>query len=172
MCAARERGHSQRQRRLRHHDRDALGVCEALARRARRARAASVADDRSQLDTHVLPSLGARDVRAITRDDLEGLVEELDGKVRAGTISWKTATHAWGVVTRMFADASGAKRRTSVFARTAQRKGSTLRTEARASRRFTCTPRSSPPLCRARTSRTAGDACSRSRRASTRELGT
>lgn len=71
----------------------------------------SVADDKGRLDTHVLPKLGARDVRSVMRDDLESLVEELDGKVRAGTISWKTATHAWGLVGRMFADASGAKRR-------------------------------------------------------------
>ncbi len=72
---------------------------------------ASVRDDRGRLVTHVLPTLGARDVRTIVRDDLEELVEGLDRKVRAGGLSWKTAIHTWGLVTRLFADACGAKRR-------------------------------------------------------------
>ncbi len=50
-------------------------------------------------------------MRAVGREALEGLVEKLDAKVRAGAIAWKTAIHSWGLVTRMFADASGAKRR-------------------------------------------------------------
>lgn len=72
---------------------------------------ASVSDDRGRLSTHVLPELGSRDVRTVGRDALEGLVEKLDAKVRAGAIAWKTAIHSWGLVTKMFADASGAKRR-------------------------------------------------------------
>ncbi len=72
---------------------------------------ASVDDDRGRLDTHVLPTLGARDVRSITRDDLEALVDALDRRVRAGELGWKTATHAWSLVRLMFADAAGAKRR-------------------------------------------------------------
>ena len=72
---------------------------------------ASVADDRSRLRHHVLVRLGPKDVRRVSRSDIEDLVEDLDTKVRAKTISWKTASHAWGLVTRMFADACGAKRR-------------------------------------------------------------
>lgn len=71
----------------------------------------SVADDRSRLTHHVLARLGPKDVRRVSRDEIEDLVDELDRKVRAKIISWKTASHAWGLVTRMFADACGAKRR-------------------------------------------------------------
>lgn len=72
---------------------------------------ASVADDRGRLKAHVLPELGARDMRKVSRDDLERLVERLDAKVRAGAVSWKTTIHAWGLVTKMFSDATAAKDR-------------------------------------------------------------
>ena len=72
---------------------------------------ASVDDDLGRLTKHVFTRIGFRDVRAVTRADLESLVDHLEGRVRAGELSWKTASHAWGLVTRMFADASGAKRR-------------------------------------------------------------
>jgi integrase len=72
---------------------------------------ATVDDDRSRLRNHVLPLLGAKNVRTITRDNVEELVEKLDAGIRAHVLSWKTASHAWGLVTRMFADACGAKRR-------------------------------------------------------------
>jgi integrase len=47
----------------------------------------------------------------VTREDLEKLVESLDARVRGAELSWKTASHAWGLVTRMFADACAAKQR-------------------------------------------------------------
>lgn len=71
----------------------------------------TVDDDRSRFENHIRPKLGALPIGAVRRDDIEALVEELDGKVQAGKLSWKTAAHVWGLVTRMFADASGAKRR-------------------------------------------------------------
>lgn len=71
----------------------------------------STKDDKSRLKLHVLPTLGTLSMGMVTRNDVEGLVEVLDGKVRAGTISWKTARHAWALVTRMFRDAKASKKR-------------------------------------------------------------
>ncbi len=71
----------------------------------------SVDTDRGRLAVHVLPRIGAVPIAAVTRDELEALVENLDTRVRASELSWKTALHAWGLVTRMFADACGAKQR-------------------------------------------------------------
>lgn len=71
----------------------------------------SVDTDRGRLDVHVIPRVGALPIAKVTRDDLEALVENLDERVRADELSWKTASHAWGLVTRMFADACGAKQR-------------------------------------------------------------
>jgi integrase len=81
------------------------------ARRARGLR--SVATDEFRMSAHVLPRLGSSPVAKVTRADLEAFVEHLDARVRATEkpIAWKTASHVWGLVTRMFADASGAKQR-------------------------------------------------------------
>jgi integrase len=70
----------------------------------------SVGDDRSRLKTHVFPSIGKLPIRSVTRNDLERLVEKLDDRVRQGEISWKTATHAWSLVSTMFKDCCGSKR--------------------------------------------------------------
>lgn len=69
----------------------------------------SVGDDRGRLEKHVLPLLSDRATVAVTRTDVERVVEDLDRKVRAGEISWKTAHNVWGNVTRMFADACASK---------------------------------------------------------------
>jgi integrase len=58
---------------------------------------------------HVLPSFVDKMIAAIERDDVRAIVEALDAKVVAATISWKTATSAWGLVTKMFSDACGSK---------------------------------------------------------------
>jgi integrase len=71
---------------------------------------AAVRDDESRLRTHLLPRLGPRQMAAITRRDLEELVQELDRKVQASEISWKTAVNVWAVVTRAFKDACRSKR--------------------------------------------------------------
>jgi len=72
---------------------------------------ASVDDDASRLACHVLPVIGALDVRTINRDALEGLVEKLDAKVRAGEIAWKTAIHIWALTCGMFDSATDGKLR-------------------------------------------------------------
>ena len=70
----------------------------------------TVSDDRSRLRCHVLPIIGSLDVRHVVKLDLERLVANLDERVRGGAISWKTAQHAWSLVTSMFDDASMGKR--------------------------------------------------------------
>ena len=47
----------------------------------------------------------------MARDDIEGLVEHLDASVRAKELSWKSAVNVWGLVSKMFDDASSAKER-------------------------------------------------------------
>lgn len=69
----------------------------------------SVKDDRGRLSKWVEPSLGKVPMRAITRTDLEKLVEVLDARVRAGELGWKTARNVWSVVRKAFVDASCSK---------------------------------------------------------------
>jgi integrase len=86
---------------------------------------ASVKDDRARLERHVLPLIGHREIRMVTRAHLEDVRDALDTKVRTGfyfdrgrlgqsrrrAFSWKTATLVWANVTRLFADTMGAKPR-------------------------------------------------------------
>jgi integrase len=80
-----------------------------VTRRARGLR--SVATDEQRLSTHVHPRLGVLLMTKVTRADLENFVEHLDGRVQRKELSWKTAGHVWGLVTKMMADACGAKQR-------------------------------------------------------------
>src|SRR5262249_27088901 len=56
--------------------------------------------------------LGSLAMRAITRDDIEAFVEELDASVRAERLAWKTAVNTWGLVTKGFDEATRSKTRT------------------------------------------------------------
>lgn len=69
----------------------------------------SVRNDRGRFHKWILPALGAKPVTAITRRDVEGVVQALDRAVQAGALSWKTAANVWGVLTKMFADACKSK---------------------------------------------------------------
>lgn len=71
----------------------------------------STRDDKSRYETHVAKRIGHKPVASVTRSDVEGIVESLDGKVRAGDMSWHTAWNVWAVVSRMFRDAANAKQR-------------------------------------------------------------
>ena len=53
--------------------------------------------------------LGALPVAQVTTADVERLVASLDGKIRTGKLSWKTARNAWGLVTKAFDDAKKSK---------------------------------------------------------------
>ncbi len=66
--------------------------------------------DDAQLRKHLVPALGARPITAVTRADLERVVEGLDDQVRARALSWKTATNVWGLARKLFNDAATSKR--------------------------------------------------------------
>jgi integrase len=66
-------------------------------------------DNRSHLNTHVIPIIGQLDMRTIGRQQIEALVSKLDAKVTAGKMSPKTAKNVWGTCSKMFDDATNAK---------------------------------------------------------------
>lgn len=70
----------------------------------------SVGEDRSRLRLHVLPHIGEIPIRKVAKLDLERLVQTIDDRVRAGELGWKTALHAWSLVSSMFRDAAASKR--------------------------------------------------------------
>lgn len=63
------------------------------------------------LGKYVWKRFGDDPMAAITRDDLESIVEDLDRLIASSDLSWKTAANAWSVVTTMFADAVSSKTR-------------------------------------------------------------
>jgi integrase len=65
----------------------------------------SVRENRGHWATHIETILGGKHARDWTRDDIRTLSLALDSKVRAGTISAKTARNVWGTATRMCDDA-------------------------------------------------------------------
>jgi len=71
----------------------------------------TVRDDGSRLRTHVLPMLGPIPMRAIGSGHVEDLRDQLDAKVRAGDLAWKTAQNVWTLVHAAFRDASASKNR-------------------------------------------------------------
>ncbi len=71
----------------------------------------SVRDDRSHYRLHVADMIGTKPIASVTRTDLENVVQELDRKVGAGEMAWKSALNIWATVSKMFADAANAKSR-------------------------------------------------------------
>ena len=73
----------------------------------------SVDDDRGRLRKWVLPRLspplGERPFRAIQNSDIRALVEDLDARVIAEELHWKTAKNCWGNITKMCKDAVNSK---------------------------------------------------------------
>jgi integrase len=69
----------------------------------------TVRNDRGRYGKWVSPVIGTKPMAHITRRDVEEVVQALDLAVRAGSVSWKTATNVWGVVTKMFSDACRSK---------------------------------------------------------------
>jgi len=55
---------------------------------------------RPMYNAHIAPVLGDKKPADWTREDCERLVRELDAKVVAGKLSWKTAANVWGLFTR------------------------------------------------------------------------
>jgi len=59
-----------------------------------------------------LGDLNHKPMAAISRSDLEGVVERMDAGVRDGTLrKWKTAHNAWGLIGKAFDDACNSKTR-------------------------------------------------------------
>jgi integrase len=77
----------------------------------REGRIKSLRSDRGRLERHVLGILGSLDVRTFNRDDVERLRDDLDRKIVARKLSWKTAANVWTVVTSMADEMVNAKRR-------------------------------------------------------------
>jgi integrase len=65
--------------------------------------------DLGRLAKHIFPAIGPTPITQVSTPQLERVVAELDDKVRAGTLSWKSATCIWGLVTKAFDDAARAK---------------------------------------------------------------
>jgi len=76
-----------------------------LAQRPAKARK----DNRSHLDTHVLPEIGNVAILSLTAAHGDRLVGALDRKIADGTMSDKTARNVWGTVKKMLRDAAHAK---------------------------------------------------------------
>lgn len=70
---------------------------------------ASAHDDRTRLAMYVLPIIGQRPVATVTQEHIEAVVVDLDKRVRAQAMHWKTAANVWGNVTKLFDDAAHAK---------------------------------------------------------------
>jgi integrase len=66
---------------------------------------------RQHLRFHILPVLGAqRPITSFKREDIEKLVRSLDDAVTAKRIAWKTAINIYGTCTKLFDDATNAKK--------------------------------------------------------------
>ncbi len=72
----------------------------------------SIDRNRNHYQLQILPSLGSKHVRDWTSDDLRKLSRDLDSKVQAGEMAWKTAINAWATATKMADDACESKQDT------------------------------------------------------------
>jgi len=92
-------------------DTETFGAYAARWLDDREGRVNSIRDDRSRMRDHVLPELGALEVRTFTRDDVERLRDELDAKIESGALAWNSVASVWTLVTSMCADMVSAKKR-------------------------------------------------------------
>ncbi|UQA61828.1 tyrosine-type recombinase/integrase [Polyangium aurulentum] len=70
---------------------------------------ASIRRDRGSIRAHVSPLIGNKPIAAITRRELEGVVEYLDRAVVDKKMQWATAVRIWGSTRKLFRDASRSK---------------------------------------------------------------
>lgn len=75
----------------------------------REARGTPARDQRGHFAKWIGPRFVDRLVDSITRRDVESWVEWIDGQVRAGALSAKTAANVWGTFTKAMRDAAAAK---------------------------------------------------------------
>lgn len=77
---------------------------ERIARRL-----TSTKDNLGHYHEHIVSSTAGAHVRDWTRDTMRKLSRDLDAKVQAGEIKWKTAQNVWGTATKMCDDAAESK---------------------------------------------------------------
>lgn len=65
--------------------------------------------DRSRFKNHIEAAIGEKPIAKVARRDIEKVRDELDRKVRAGALGWKTAWNVWGLMTSMFRAAVSSK---------------------------------------------------------------
>jgi integrase len=70
---------------------------------------ANVDTERWNLGKHVYPRLGECAMTAVTSEQIEAIVEDLDRRIAKREIQWKTASNVWGLITKMFSDARSSK---------------------------------------------------------------
>lgn len=70
----------------------------------------SVADSRGRIRKWVEPRIGGLQIRTLTREQLDDLVDFLDRAVVEDRLAWKTACNVWGEVSAGLAVAASAKR--------------------------------------------------------------
>jgi integrase len=69
----------------------------------------SVRSDRGRYGKWVAPAIGTKSIAMVVRRDIEEIVQTLDAAVLAKELRWKTACNTWGVITKMFRDATRSK---------------------------------------------------------------
>lgn len=75
----------------------------------RRGRVSRPDDERRTYVLWIQPKLGCRPVAAISRDDLEEWVEDMDQRVADGELMGSTANRIWSLLRSMMRDAAGSK---------------------------------------------------------------
>lgn len=69
----------------------------------------TVGTDLGRYNKWIAPIIGTKPMAAVTRRDVELVVQALDRGVRADALAWKTARNTFGVLTKMFKDATQSK---------------------------------------------------------------
>jgi len=79
-----------------------MSISSAGPPRAKSIGLVTVSDDRGRFSKWIAPQLGTLEMGRVVARDLETFVSKLDANVRAGALSWKTAIHVWGLLTKLF----------------------------------------------------------------------
>jgi integrase len=67
--------------------------------------------ENSRFTHHIEPLLGSLRIQEVTSDNLEDLVTQLEKKIAAHAIKFKTANNVWAIASKMFGDAKSSRRR-------------------------------------------------------------
>ncbi len=67
--------------------------------------------ENSRFTHHIEPLLGSLRIQEVTSDNLEDLVTQLEKKIAAHAMKFKTANNVWAIASKMFGDAKSSRRR-------------------------------------------------------------